>query len=264
MRHGGQAAPAGDGEGPLPGGRLPGALIVGQAEADHLARLVSGVAHRQARKRAGVQRVTHPGGRHDDRHLHPAQGRGLLGGIEDDLQGGGDPADEGGVAGWVDLDLQAARALGGIIQGGLQDDAAHDLLGAHQGPGRVIGALEAEPAAPVSGHAQGVAVQEVRGQARARAGGQLNEGLQAHRPREVQVQVRLGKSGEVSHGWILPRVRTPPAALPREAGGTEVSRLATFPGATDSLRGERRGWTSADRGEVPGHPASTRPKSRQE
>ena len=134
------------------------------------------------------------------RHLHPAQGRGLLGGVEDDLQGRGDPADEGGVAGRVDLDLQAARALGGVIQGGLQDDAAHDLLGTHQGPGRVIGALKAEPAAPVSGHAQRIAVQEVRGQTRARAGGQLNEGLQAHRPREVQVQVRLGQGGEVSHG----------------------------------------------------------------
>ena len=158
MRHGGQAAPAGDGEGPLPGGGLPRALIVGQAEADHLARLVPGVAHRQARERAGVQRVTHPGGRHNDRHLHPAQGRGLLGGVEDDLQSRGDPADEGGIAGRVDLDLQAARALGGVIQGGLQDNAAHDLLGTHQGPGRVIGALEAEPAAPVSGHAQGIAV----------------------------------------------------------------------------------------------------------
>ena len=108
VRHGGQATPPGDGEGPLPRSGPSGALVVGQAEADNLTGLVPGVAHRQACEGARVQGVAHPGGRYDDGHFHTGQGRSLLGGVEDDLQGRGDPSDEGGVAGRVDLDLQAS------------------------------------------------------------------------------------------------------------------------------------------------------------
>lgn len=43
-----------------------------------------------------------------------------------------------------------------------------------------------------------------------------------------------------------------------------LSRLATFPPGTDSLRQEGTALTCADRGQGPGAPSPSRPKSRQE
>jgi hypothetical protein len=143
--------------------------------------------------------VAHAGGRHHDGDLDSRQDRRLARGVEDDLQRGREASHEGGVGGRIHLDLQAPRALCGVVERSLQHDPAHGLLGGDQVAGGVVGPLEAEPAPVVGRDPERVAVDEGRRQARARGLGQVHQRFQAHRPREMQMQVRLGQAGEIAH-----------------------------------------------------------------
>ena len=215
---GGQPRAPGDREGRSPRVRPTGALVVAQSEADDGARGVPRVPDRQPCEGARVQRMAHPGGRHDDRDLHPRQNRRLSRRIQDDFQGGRDTADVRGVGGRIHLDLQAPRPLRGVVQGRLQHDPPHRLLGGHQVAGRIVGSLEAEPAAVVGRHVERVAVDKGRRQARARSLSQVHQRFQTHRPREVQMQVRLGQGGQVAHGRIVPRSAGSPIPSARPDG----------------------------------------------
>ena len=199
VRERGESRAAGDREGGLPRAGPAGALVVAQPEADDRARSVPRIPGCEPGERARVQGVAHAGGRHHDGDLDPRQDRRLARRVEDDLQRRREASHEGGVGGRIHLDLQAPRALCGVVERGLQHDPAHGLLSGDQVAGGVVGPLEAEPAAVVGRDPERVAVDEGRRQARARGLGQVHQRLQAHRPREVQMQVRLGQAGEVAH-----------------------------------------------------------------
>jgi hypothetical protein len=124
--------------------------------------------------------------------------------VEHDLQRRGEPADVGGVARGVHLDLQAPRALGRVVGGRLGDDPPHGGLGAHDRACGVVGPLEPEPAALVGGNAQRHVVRQSGGQAHALLGRQLDERADPHRAREVQVQVSLREKTQVAHRHIMP------------------------------------------------------------
>ena len=201
---GGQPGFAGDAEGRRPlRGRSP-AFVVRQPEADDVARPVPGVAGRQARQRARLERVADAGGGDDDGDLDSGRGVGRLRLVEDDLERRGDPSEEGRVGRRVDLDLQAPRALRGVVLGGLADDRAHALLVAHDLAGGVVGALEAEPPALIRRHVEGAVVRQPFGQAHPLPFCQTFEGGHAHRPREMQMEVCLGEQVEIAHGSIFP------------------------------------------------------------
>ena len=156
-----------------------------------LARVLGG----QPGQRPGVERVPHAARGHDDRHLGAllcGDGAGL---VEHDLQGRGDAADERRVRRRVDLDLQPARPLGGVVLRGLAHDAAHVGLAAHAGPGGVVEALEAEPAALVGARSAAAASRSsaTSGRRMPCCSARSRSVLDAHRAGEVQVQVGLGQ-----------------------------------------------------------------------
>ncbi len=223
VRGGQQAALAGDGEGPVEVAGHPAPFVVGQAEAHHA---LVGVAHGEPGQHPGVHRRLHP----VRRHQHPDPDAGGLGGlphgVQDQLQGGDQPAQHRRVGGRVDLDLQPARAVGHLVLGGLPDQPADVLLVAQHRARGVVQPLEPEPAALVGGP------QLRRGGPAERLGqpdpvpvGELQQGGGAHRPGEVQVEVGLRQTLDVTgrrlvfHSPILPYPgpeREPPPSHPSE------------------------------------------------
>ena len=135
------------------------ALVVRQAKTHDLAGTVPSKRCGQARECARIQRVLHARRRDD----HPDIDAGIAGGgaglVDDDLKRRGDAADVGRVGRGIGLDLHAHRALGGVVLGGLADQAAHRGLGAHEVARGIVGALETEPPAPVGRHGCRVDVQ---------------------------------------------------------------------------------------------------------
>lgn len=119
-----QAALAGDGEGPVEVAGHPAPLVVGEPEADDAPVRV---AHGEPGQGAGVQRVLHPVG--GDHHAHAQAGvpGGAVHGVEDDLDGRDQPAEQRGVRGGVDLDLQPAGAVRDVLLGALADQAVNVL-----------------------------------------------------------------------------------------------------------------------------------------
>ncbi len=78
----------------------------------------------------------------------------------------------------------------------LTDEPAHDVLPADDAAGHVVEALEAEPAALVGAQSRDLVGEELIGQAHARLGGEVLQGVGRHRTGEVQVQVCLGQGHE--------------------------------------------------------------------
>ena len=153
-------------------------------------------------------------------HIHAGRAAGGRGLVQDDLERRRDSADEGRVRRGSDLDLEAARAFGGVVLGGLSDDGAHGLLAADRLPRRIVGALEAEPPALVCRHLYCDVVRQPLGQADALSLGHSLEGAHAHRPREVQVKMCLGEAVEIAHAYIFPYVEYPDAgSTPRSSAG---------------------------------------------
>ncbi len=193
-----QPAALGDPErgGELAGGAAP--LVVGQAEPDDAA---SGVLDGEPGQRAGVERVARAVRR--DHHRDAEAGRlgRLAHRVEHQVGEGGDTAEAGAVAAGVHLDLQPAAAVADVVLRGLAHQPAHVALGAQHGPGDVVQPLEAEPALLVGGRQlRRPLVNELVGQHDAVAVGELEQGGVPHRPREVQVEVRLGECVEITGG----------------------------------------------------------------
>lgn len=107
VRHARQTGLARDAKGGLPVGSGAAAFVVAEAERDH--PVLARVPGRESGDGAGVQWVTHAAGGHDDRHLHTRFGAGPRGLVENDLDGGGEAADERGVGRRVDLQFEPAR-----------------------------------------------------------------------------------------------------------------------------------------------------------
>ena len=208
-----QAGLPGDAERGAEVGRRAAALVVRQAEADDRPRVTGG----QARQGARVQWVPGAGGRDDDAHAHPGlplRERGL---VEHDLDRRGQATHERGVAGGIHLQLEAARSLGRIVQHGFVEDPPHRRLGVDHGAGGVVLPLEAEPSAPRRLDLQRDVVGERAGQADAALRRELPQRRGAHRPREVQVQMRLRQRREIAAGSLgrrHARRLTRPAARP--------------------------------------------------
>ena len=134
----------------------------------------------------------------DDADIDAGVVRGRAGLVDDDLQGRGDATNVGRVAGRVGLDFHAHGPFGGVVLGGLADEAAHCGFGAHEVARGVVGTLETEPPAPVGWHGCGIDVQQVRGQAHTLGARHVDHGGGAHGSREVQVQVSFGQGYEIS------------------------------------------------------------------
>jgi hypothetical protein len=142
-------------------------------------------------QRAGVERVPDPARRDDHPDLAGRRQAGFAGGVQDDLQGGRDPADERCIGRRVDLDLQPAGALARVVLRGLEDDPAHVVGVAHAGPGRVVQPLEPEPSALVRRGVQELVLAQLRRQREPVPGCQVEQGGRSHGAGEVQMQVRL-------------------------------------------------------------------------
>jgi len=217
---------------------------------------------RQPGQGACVQRVPQPARGDHHRDLAAGLDAGGACGVAHDLQRGGEPADQRRVGGGVDLQLQAPRALGG----GLVDQPPHVVLGAHAGPGRLVQALEPEPAPPVRRDAQQVVIAERTGQAQPGRERQVRQGAGAHRPREVQVQVRLGQGAQVADGFghrrrmpardgadVPRRVLAPRRLSPRAGAG-----CARHPPSGRRHRGRRT--AAGNRWARTPHPGQPRPR----
>ncbi len=252
VRHARQPGVAGDAESGRPLGGLAPPLVVAQPEPHHLPGGVAGVLGREPRQRPGVQRVPGAGGRHDHADLDArgrARGAGL---VQDDLQGRREAADEGRVRRRVDLDLEAARALGGVVLSGLAHDPAHRGLRAHDGARGVVGALEPEPAALGGRDPQRVGVGEGGGQAHALLGSELPERRDPHRAREVQVQVSLRQGDQIAHlDESATPVPTRPPGPPQLPGGA-VGSAGAVPSAAPARR-RRGGIVVSGRGDRARH-----------
>jgi hypothetical protein len=137
-------------------------------------------------------------GRDHDRDAQPGPAGGIGHRVEDQVGERGDPAEAGRVAAGVDLDLQPDAPVGDVVLGGLEHQPADVALGPQHRAGHVVQALEPEPALLVGRgqHRRPVLDQRV-GQVDAVARGELDQGRVPHRPREVEVQVRLGQASEV-------------------------------------------------------------------
>ena len=130
--------------------------------------------------------------------------------VQDQVGERGDPAEPARVAARVDLDLQPAAAVPGVVLGRLADQATDVVLGAQHRAGDVVEALEAEPALLV-GRAQlgrPLGDQRVR-QRDPVALGELEQRRVPHRAGEVEVQMCLRE------GTQVPAVRS----LGTESGG---------------------------------------------
>ena len=178
-------------------GGAAAALVVGEPEADHAA---AGVLTGEPGQGAGVERVPGPVG--GDHHGHPEPGRrrGLADRVEHQVGERGDAAEAGAVPARVDLDLQPAAAVAHVVLGGLAHQPAYVVLGAQHRPRHVVQPLEAEPALLVGrGQRRRPLLDQLVGQHDAVAGRELEQRRVPHRPREVQVQVRLRQLQEVTH-----------------------------------------------------------------
>ncbi|EGJ75334.1 putative adenosine deaminase [Streptomyces sp. Tu6071] len=191
-----EPALARDREGAVEIARHPAPLVVGEPEADHA---LIGEAHREARERAGVERVLHAVRGDEDAHPEPGVARGRGDRVEDDLQGRDQAAERGRVRGRVDLDLQPPRAVAHVLLGRLADEALDVLGRAQAGAGGVVEALEAEPAALVGGaQPRRLARGEGVGEPYPVLVGEFEQRRGTHRPGEMQVQMCLRQFGEVS------------------------------------------------------------------
>jgi hypothetical protein len=191
VRQARQAGPRRDPEGGCEVRRVTAPLVVGQSETDHLARAVAGIPGGQPCQRPGVEGVADPARGDDHRDLAGGGSAGLAGGVQHDLQSGGEAAHERRVRGGVDLQLQPARPFGGVVLSRLEHQPAHVVGVPHAGPGRVVEPLEAEPTPFVGSQPQQVVLAQGLGQPDAVLVGELDERLRAHAAGEVQVQVRL-------------------------------------------------------------------------
>jgi hypothetical protein len=196
-----QPGPVGDPEGRGEVLGPPPPFVVGQPEADHAS---AGVLRGQPGQRPGVQRVPGPVRRDD----HPDADAGRPGcrrrGVEDHLDGGGQPTQPRRVRRGVHLDLQPAGALGAVVLGRLEHQPVHVARTADHRSGRVVQPLEPEPAAlvgrPQLGRVGAVHLgQDVR-QPDPVLGGQLAQCRRPQRPGEVQVQVGLRQRAQVPRG----------------------------------------------------------------
>jgi hypothetical protein len=204
------------------------ALVVAQAEPDDLTRPVARVSRREPCQGARLERVTHPGRRDDDADLDRAGLARVARRVEHDLERRRDAADVRRVRRRVDLDLEAARTLGGVVGRCLLDDAAQILLAPDARARCVVEPLEPEPAALVRRHPQRVAVEQRGWEPHAARLCERREGRNAHRPGEVQVQVRLGEESHVTHV-----VSVPGDMSERRLAGICSGRRRQLPDATD-------------------------------
>ena len=200
VRDGRQTGLTGDTKGARPFGGVAAPLVVRQPEADHRAGPVTGVARGEPGERAGIERVPHAGRRDDHADLDARLSASHAGFVQDDFERGREPADMTLVRGGVHLDLEAPRALARIVASRLADDGAQGVLALHDASREVVVALEPEPAALIERHVEGHGVHEFVGQLDAGLLGQVTQRRDAHRPREVQVQMRLREQVEVTHG----------------------------------------------------------------
>ena len=143
----------------------------------------------------------------------PVVGGGVAGGVQHQLGHRGDAAELRGVAAGVDLELQPASAVTGVVLGRLGHQPAYVVLGAQHRPRDVVEPLEAEPALLVGRRQLGRPVLHERvGQQHPVPGRELHQRPVAHRPGEVQVQVGLRQRRQVAP---LRRDHGPPAAQPK-------------------------------------------------
>ena len=150
----------------------------------------------------------------------PVASDGLARRVHDQLREGGQAAEPRAVAARVDLDLQPARTLRGLVLGRLPHQPAYVLGLAQHRTGDVVEPLEAEPAAFVSRLQAGwPLVDEGVGQVHLVLAGQLDERGVAHRTGEVHMQMSLGQRGNRTglHAQILPYAGGPPCELPQES-----------------------------------------------
>jgi hypothetical protein len=221
VRGGQQAAVPGDGEGPVEVTGEAAPFVVGEAEAHHA---LVGVPDGEPGQGPGVHRRFHPVGRDQHPDAHPGDLGGVPDGVQDQLQGRDQPAEQRGVRGRVDLDLQPAGAVAPLVLGGLQHQAPDVLLVPQDGAGGVVQPLEAEPAALVGGaQLRRLAGAERLRQSHPVLGGEFQQGGRAHRTGEVQVEMGLRQVPHVAgyrqafHSPILPypgRAREPPPSHP--------------------------------------------------
>ena len=194
VRHQQQPGPVGDREGRAEVGRRAAPLVVGEPEADHAA---AGVLGGQPGQGPGVERVAGAVGRDDQRDAEAGLARRLGHGVEHQVGEGGDPAEAGGVARRVDLDLQPPAPVADVVLGRLAHQPSYVALGAQHRPRDVVEPLEPEPALLVGRRElrRPLAHQRV-GQVDAVALGELEQGVVPHGAGEVQMQVRLGQGRE--------------------------------------------------------------------
>ena len=135
----------------------------------------------------------------------PVRSLGVAYGVEHQVGERGDAAEPGGVPARVDLDLQPPAAVATSSSAASSTSRRTSSSRAQHRPRHVVEALEAEPALLVGRRQlrrpvldQGV------GQVDPVALGQLEQRRVPHRPREVQVQVRLGQRLEVAHSARRP------------------------------------------------------------
>jgi hypothetical protein len=159
---------------------------------------VGGVLHGQPGQRPCVHRVPGPVGGDDDPYADVA-GTGRLGGrVEQQLGEGGDAAVHGGETGRVGLQLQPARALRPLVFSDLPHQPVQVIGRAQHRPGRVVEALETEPAPLVGGGQLGRPfLGERGGQGYPVPLCQLDQRRVTHRTGQVQVKVRLGKGRQI-------------------------------------------------------------------
>ena len=211
VRHQQQPGALGDPERAGEVARAAAPLVVGQPEADDAA---TGVLPGEPGERARVERVAGAVGRDHDRDAEPGALGGVADAVEHQVGELGDPAEPGGVAAGVDLDLQPPPAVAHVVLGRLEHETAYVVGRAQHRARHVVEALEAEPALLV-GRAQlrrPVLDQRV-GQHDPVALGELEERRVAHRPGEVEVEVGLRQRRHVAvppdpicHAPSLPRL----------------------------------------------------------
>jgi hypothetical protein len=169
-------------------------LVVGQAEAGDAA---PGVLRREPGERPGIQRMVSPVRRDDDRDSDPGRGARRGGRREHELGERGDPAEPVRESRGIGLDLQPARALGHLVLGGLAEQPVHVRRSAQHRAGDVVEPLEPEPPALVGAAQVRRPVLGERGwQVDAMLIGQLDHRRVAHRPGQMQMQVRFGERAE--------------------------------------------------------------------
>ena len=203
VRHEAQACPARDGEGR---GEVAGACLV--------ARRWTGRTPRHPRRRtaprAGPACARRAGAgcgwrRSTSAIPRPVRVARVRDRVEHQLGERGDPAEPRGVAAGVDLDLQPPAAVGGVVLGRLPHQAAdvRPRCAARSGRRRRAAGSGTSPSRRPR---RAVAASPRRGRRGGRpvALGELDKRPVPHRPREVQVQMRLRQRAEVAarHGVV--------------------------------------------------------------